>query len=361
MRRTVTLALALGLAALFAIAIGDALQDPRDEPRAEPQPADAAPAPPSPEVETEPAPETPPWVEDQAGLADRLRSSGIEGTLYLSAESCAGGETRLLRAVLLPDLELARGPTVNGCPFTVSANGEHAAGRGAAWSPTVPVFAARSGPDRFEVVAASRTGALSLAGSAPAFKPDGTLTHALSGQVVEWSDECGKARESISPPFSLGREDVGPYCSRTAVSRRKLARALPEGDRLKSVDALAWLDSAHLVAVLRAGDASWLAAYRKGRRPGLANGLIGRSTTTPLADPTGRYVALTPNGYLEVYDRNRGRVWGSSSIPAVAFDWSPDGDWLAYAAEDRNVYFLRTSDWTTRFSLVATTEGLAWR
>ncbi len=360
MRHTVTLVLALGLATLFAVAVGDALRDPRDQPRAEPAPADTAPAPPAPEVEAEPAPETPPWVEDRAGLGDRLRSSGIRGTLYLSAEGCGGGDIRPLRALLLPELELTRGPPVSSCPFTVSADGEDAAGPGASWSPRVSAFAAQTRPDRFEVVAASRPAALSLAGSAPAFKPNGTLTHALSRRVVEWSNECDEAQELISPPISLGREKVGPYCSQTAVSRRKLARALPEGDRLRSVDALAWLDSARLVAVLRTPGASWLAAYRKGRRPGGANGLIGRTTTRPLADPTARYVALTPNGYLEVYDRDALRVWASSAT-VVAFDWSPNGDWLAYAAEDRNVYFLRTSDWTTRFSLLAATEGLAWR
>jgi len=360
MRRTVTLVLALGLSTLFAVAVGDALRDQRDPPRPEPAPAAIATQPASPEVEAEPAPETPPWVEDRAGLADRLSGNGIRGTLYLSADDCRGGDNRPLRALLLPELELTQGPSVRGCPFTVSADGEDAAGRGAAWSPTVSVFAAQTRPNRFEVVDARHAGVLGLAGSAPAFKPDGTLTHALSGRVVEWSNECDKARELMSPPISFGPKEVGPYCSRTAVSRRKLERALPDGDRLRSVDALAWLDSARLVAVLRAQDASWLAAYRKGRRPGNANGLIGRTTTTTLADPTGRYVALTPNGYLEVYDRDTLRVW-ASSVAAVAFDWSPDGDWLAYAAADRNVYFLRTSDWTTRFSLQAATQGIAWR
>jgi len=128
-----------------------------------------------------------------------------------------------------------------------------------------------------------------------------------------------------------------------------------------------WQRTLHQVAV-PPGRRVWAASPRarrardgRARRPKGPHGLTGRSTTTPLADPTGRYVALTPNCYLEIYDGDAGRVWASSSIPAVAFAWSPDGDWLAYAADDRNVYFLRTSDWTTRFSLPADTEGLAWR
>ena len=82
-------------------------------------------------------------------------------------------------------------------------------------------------------------------------------------------------------------------------------------------------------------------------------------TTAPRADPTGRFVALTPGGYLEVYDRGARRVL-ALSIQPEAFEWSPDGEWLAYAAAD-NVFLVRTSDWTTRFSLPFSTHGLAWR
>jgi hypothetical protein len=59
MRRNVTLVLALGLATLVAVAVGDALRDPRDPARAEPAPAATATQPASPEVEAEPAAETP--------------------------------------------------------------------------------------------------------------------------------------------------------------------------------------------------------------------------------------------------------------------------------------------------------------
>jgi hypothetical protein len=262
--------------------------------------------------------------------------------------------------VQLPELELAEGPSSGGCRFTVSGDGESADGPEAAWSPTVPIFVAETARSRIEIVDTRSSAGLTLPGSAPAFTPDGSLTQALGGRIVAWSNDCGNANAFISPPLSFGPQETGPYCSRTVVSRRELRQGVPESDRLGAVDGLAWLDGSRLVAVLRSDDGSWIAAYENGRSLGTGNGLVGRSTTRPLADPTGRYVALTPSGYLEVYDRDRGRVW-ASSVSAIAFDWSPDGDWLAYAAEDRNVYFLRTSDWTTRFSLQAATEGLAWR
>jgi hypothetical protein len=359
MRRLVTLALAVGLATLVAFGVVDALRGSGDTPSlTETTPPDGRTQPLEVEVERTAAP--PPWVEDRDGLGDRLRRNGVRGTLYLSADGCLDGTERPLRALRVPEFELTEGPGAISCPFTVSADGQHAAGREAAWSASVAIFAAETTPDLFEVIDVKQPGGLGLAGSAPAFKPDGTLTHALSGRVVELSDDCGKADELISPQISFGRDQLGPYCSRTAVSRHELARALPSGVRLGSVDALVWLSRSRMLAVLRTAQGPWLAAFEHGRSLGYANGLASRSTTQPLADPTGRYVALTPGGYLEVYDRNALRVW-ASSIEGVAFDWSPDGDWLAYTGNDRNVYLLRTVDWTTRFSLQAGTDGLAWR
>jgi hypothetical protein len=88
-------------------------------------------------------------------------------------------------------------------------------------------------------------------------------------------------------------------------------------------------------------------------------GQPGRGGTRTV-DPTGEYATRIRAGYLEVDDRAGRRVW-TSPTDAAAFDWSPDGNWFAYAADDGNVYFVRTSDWTTRFSLRASTRTLAWR
>jgi hypothetical protein len=353
MRRLLTLVLAIGLSALVAVAVADVLRGHGD-----PDPPSAAP--PSTTGTQEP-PSTPPaWVEDRAGLGDRLERNGLRGSLYLSAAGCSDGSPRPLRVVRLPELELADGPSSAGCRFTVSAEGGSTAGPEATWSPSVPIFAEEARPGLLEVVDSEHPGELGLPGSTPAFKPDGSLTQMRSGAVMAWSNNCAGAAELVSSPVSFGPEEPGPYCSRTTVSRQGLRAALPAGRRLTSVDRLVWTDDAHLVAVLTSDGVSWLAPYQDGRSLGYANGLISRSTAAPIADPSGSYVALTPGGYLEVYDRDAFRVW-ASSVERVAFDWSPDGDWLAYAAADRNVYFLRTSDWTTRFSLQAATEGLAWR
>ena len=357
-----TLTLVAGLVALAGAALVDWLRDSGDQrdPSATPS-ATIKTQKPDAGVDVEVSSTPPVWVEDRTGLADRFERNGIRGSIYLSPDGCARGRTRPLRVVRLPRLDLADGPPVAGCFFTVSADGGSAAGRHAVWSPSVSVFATEAPYGRFEVVDANSSAGLTLPGSTPAFKPDGSLTHALEERIVAWSNDCADAYAFISPPLSFGPEEAGPYCSRTAVSRRELRRGVPERDRLGSVGGLAWLDGSRLLAILRSDEGWWISAYEDGRSLGTGNGPIGPSTTAPLADPTGKYAALTPNGYLEVYDRDRGRVWASSSVPVSAFAWSPDGEWLAYAADDRNVYFLRTSDWTTRFSLTADTEGLAWR
>jgi hypothetical protein len=129
MRRLLTLALAVGLAALVAVAAVDALRG-----SSESQVADSDPAP----TRTEPPPPTADWVEDGPAIAARLARLGVRGTLYLSADGCLSGGVAPLRAVRLPDLALTEGPEIGSCAFSVSSDGRHAAGRDAVWSPVAP-------------------------------------------------------------------------------------------------------------------------------------------------------------------------------------------------------------------------------
>jgi hypothetical protein len=344
MRRLVTLALALGLAALVAVAAVDALRD-----------ADES----APEAGPAPEPTGPTWLDGGPALVERLRSNGIRGTLYLSADGCLEGNVRRLRALRLPDLSLAEGPRSRTCAFTLSADGGYTAGEAAVWRPQDPVFAAPTGADELALIDAESSGQFEVAGTAPAFKPDGTLTHLQGGRVVEWTNECEDEEGSVSPPVALQPGETGGYCTRTLIDRDELVRSLPEDSRLESVHALVWADASRMLAVLETEEGPWLAPYENGRSLGYANGLSSRRTQPPRADPEGDYIALGSGGFLEVFDRNAGRAWGSS-IQTVAFDWSPDGTWLAVAAPTR-IHLVRTLDWTSRFTLPLSTEGLAWR
>jgi hypothetical protein len=359
MRRFLTFALGAGLAALVALAAVDALRSggtqsrPDEAPQAETAPPAAAAA------ATTEAAAPPGWIGSVGGLADGLRRERIAGTLYLSADGCLDGRPRRLRVLALPDLTLSEGPAAQSCSFTLSADGNETGGPETVWSPQAPVLAAQTGPGSFEVIDVRHAHRLRLPGSAPSFAPDGDLVHVRGGRVVRWSNDCATAPVIISPPISFGPEQVGPYCSRTAVTRNEVARALPRGDRLESVDALAWADDSRLLAVLRTDEGSWLAAFEDGKSLGYGNGFVFRVEAPPKVDPTGRYMALSPGGYLEVYDRNAARAWGSS-VRTTAYDWSSDGEWLAYA-DAGNVYLARTSDWTTRYSITVSTQSLAWR
>jgi hypothetical protein len=339
MRRLLTLGLVLALAAIATVAVADALRgsnEVRAQTEGETLKAETVTS------SRKPAP-VPPLETNAAGLAERLRRSGIGGTLFLSADGCLDGTARHLRAVRLPDLELTEGPLARSCAFTVSAHGEAAAGQDAVWSPARPVFAAETGPGELQVIDVERERRREIAGARPSFGRDGSLAFLRAGDV------CGEVEISVRPST----------CSRVVVSRHELVRALPRDRKLESVEALVWPRPSRLLAILRTAEGTWLAPYEDGRALGYANGLTSQTTARPVADPTAAYVALGSGGFLEVYDLDGGRVW-LSSIRPVAFAWSPDGEWLAYA-EPRNVYFLRTDDWTTRFSLTVSTRGLAWR
>jgi hypothetical protein len=345
MRRLLTLVLAVGLAVLVAVAAVDALRGA--ESAAETQ---------SRTVETVRKPPAPAWLEGGVAEVQRLAREGVRGTLYLSADGCLDGNVRRLRALSLPALEFSEGPRSRTCSFTVSADGEYTAGAEAIWSPQAPLFASTTGPAELTLINPEQPGDLRLAGSVPAFRPDGTFTHVRAGRVVEWTTECDEAASVVSPAISPG-PDAGPYCVQTVVTADALARALPPDVRLRSVEALAWMSDSRLLALLDAGERIWVAAYESGRPLGASRFAIGADAVR--AAPTGEYIGLLARGIVAVYDRDTAITWGSS-LETRAFDWSPDGNWLAYATTG-NVYLVRTSDWTTQFRLPLSTSGLAWR
>jgi hypothetical protein len=77
------------------------------------------------------------------------------------------------------------------------------------------------------------------------------------------------------------------------------------------------------------------------------------------AQPEGVNVGVLDRLGLLVYDTRALPVF-STARATLAYDWSPQGDWLAYATEGA-VYLVRTSDWTTHIRIRVSTQGLAWR
>jgi hypothetical protein len=347
MRRLVTLAVAVGLAALVAVATVDAL---RRSP--ESQVKDTRPAPPR----TAPPPSPSAWVEDGPAIAARLARLGVTGTLYLSADGCLAGGVEPLRAVRLPDLALTEGPEIGSCSFSVSTDGRHAAGRDAVWSPVAPVLAAETGTG-VVLIDADTEAEWELPGRAPTFTPDGAVALVDRGAIVTWTNDCDGATETVSPAFSLVPGELGPHCRRIAVRRAALGEKLPPRARLRRVVSQAWTSDRSLTAVLDTTGGARIATYDDGEAVATSPFV---STLGPMrAQPGGDRVALLDRLAVTVYDRQPLPLF-SPSLATLAYDWSPGGDWLAYAG-DEAVYLVRTSDWTTQFRLRVSTEGLAWR
>lgn len=342
MRRGVSFALALGLAAVVVLAAIDALRRP---PRTQAPPVDEEP------------PSAAIWMDSGEAIAARLARLGVTGTLYLSPDGCGLRTTRPLRAVRLPDLGLSDGPGLGSCPFSLSVDGGYAAGPEAVWSPKAPIFAAGTGT-ALAVIDAERAEQWELAGSTPAFKPNGTFTSVLDGSIVVWTSDCPATANLTVPQFPFAPDETRPYCAREVVGQDELARLLPAQASVTAVERLVWTSDDRAVALLQTSAGPRLASFEGGRNRASAARPAGDQVGPMRARPGGGEIAVLAGGHVSVY--GGGHESWRSPVDARAFDWSPDGDWLAYATTF-GVYLVRASDWTSQFRLPASTHGLAWR
>ena len=176
------------------------------------------------------------------------------------------------------------------------------------------------------------------------------------GAIVTWTSDCEGAPETVSPAFSLVPGEPGPYCSSLAVGRAALSGRLPARARRPRVFSQAWTSDHNVTAIVETTAGARVATY-EGGRPATAGTF--RIALGPLrARPGGVNVSVLDLVRLVVLDSQPLPVFGS--LATIAYDWSPQGDWLAYATDDA-VYLVRTSDWTTHVRLRVSTQGLAWR
>jgi hypothetical protein len=336
MRRWVTVLVVVVVAAIALAAGFDAL---RGEPTPEPSAQDGRPS-----VSTSPEPE--------ASSAE----SEPAGTLYFTNESCE------LQAIELPGRTPTEAPGWNECRFVLSPDGRQAAGAGAGWDPRSDPLIGRifqSEDGRIQVATNRGPEGEPLAGTAPAWRPDGTLTYFADGAVRMWPDG-----------------DV-------VLSQRDLVRALrgpfpeldPRHNRLRVREA-AWLDNRRLAAIFSAqgpdlgeiagGNSSDMLAIYDGTELDqfTFDGAGGLSDLR--VSPGGRYAAAkstggrdAPGGFVLI---EAGRELNTPRIVGYrALAWSPDDQWMAIAADDGVFVYRPGVPGAPELELDIDARDLTWR
>jgi hypothetical protein len=321
----------LVVGALAAIALVAAVDSLRGENAAEPGPA--------------------PGATSEATTTDVVPAEAepvaFGGVLYYTDESCE------LRAVRLPTLEAAEAPNWDDCRFVLSPDGTRASGPGSGWDPHSDPRIGRlfqSADGLIQVSSNLGPEGEPIRGTAPAWRPSGTLTYVAGGELREWpSDE-------------------------TVLSQNDLAVAVrahpdvPDSGRVRRVvvEDTEWLDDDRLAAVLSVpveNAVEHVVAVFEGRRLAWVEFEGPRALFDLRVSPRGRYLAVTNDSSSLLFDSRRGQV----QLPTLlgtelhALTWSPDEQWVAAAAGSR-VYVFRPGEPPSRIRQLPLVAGdLAWR
>lgn len=269
------------------------------------------------------------------------------GVLYYTDSACE------LRAVRLPTLAETEAPNWDECRFVLSPDGTRASGARSGWDPHSDARRGRLFQSDGPAIQVSTNGGPEgepIRGSAPAWRPTGTLTYAAGGAVREWPT----ARVVLSADDLAAAARAHPDVPDSGRARRV------------AVDDLEWLDDARLASVLTVflpGAVEHAVAVFEGRRLAWVEFLGARALYDLRASPSGRFLAVTDGARLLMFDGRRGRVQTPPLNPAQirAVAWSPDERWAALAA-DASVYVFRPGELQPRLRrLSIDARDLAWR
>jgi hypothetical protein len=262
--------------------------------------------------------------------------AGFMGAVYYSdaADGCR------LHALALPGFAGKPPPKFRGCFFSLSPDGETALASDAVWSAEGGLVAI---PDEhsFELASTDSSHALHVEGTAPAFKPDGTLTYVRDGDLVEWTTRC-ELRDGL---FTLPGDNATARCVRV------LSRA--------PVRSVAWLSNSRFAAITARGRLVIAEAGRVVIRRSLPSGR-GRHVE-PSA--RGTFFTLWIDGRLTgAFDR-AGRQIAFPRVPGVrSVAWAPSERWALLATVRGAVYLFRPNTLEARLRrLDIVARDVAWR
>jgi hypothetical protein len=245
-----------------------------------------------------------------------------------------------LHSLSLPGFTSAPPPKFRSCRFSLSPDGERAAAHQAAWSPLGGLVAVPRGAAFDLEVAEGRR--VRVRGSAPSFKPDGSLTYVRAGELVEWSVSCRPGDRL----FTLPGDNATARC----------IRPLLRPARLRS---LAWLSDTRLAAVTEGGA---LVVYDGPRRL-LRRPLPGSGDARLEASPRRTFFTLwSGDRLLAAFDRDGAQIT-LPPLPRIrAVAWSPSERWAVLATGSGSVYIFRPDTGDARLRrLDITARDLAWR
>lgn len=209
-RFVTTLVLAVALAALAGVAIADAVRSGDGDGAAadEPEPAQTQRRAPTPQEE--------------------LREAGAAGTIFVADTRC---RVRGLRLPSLAEVPGSARPTA-ACNFAVTPRGAVLEGDG--WYP--PRLAHLGTEDGLVELTSSDGWVLRVAGTAPSWRPDGTLTVIRGPEVRAVDESCS---------------DEGSDCTRLLLGESELRAVLGDGRTGSiAVQESAWLDERRVALVL---------------------------------------------------------------------------------------------------------------
>lgn len=330
MRRGATLLVVVAISAIAMAAGWDALRG-GDEPAAQPeaQPREQ----PDGDEETNYVPLKP------------AEPDPVRGVLYYTGEDCE------LRAAELPDLRPSDAPNWGDCRFTLSPDGTRVGDESTAWDPHADPRRGRLFQvegDTIQVATNAGPEGDPIRGTAPAWRPDGTLTYFADGEIRDWPG---------------GNTIVHAPRIRMVVLDHPNA---PGGQELLGdVQVLEhrWLSQDRLVAVLGASvqgggpSLRLVAVFDEGLPHATTNFLELAEGLT--VSPHGTYYAVNADG-IRAYTRDGDEVFLPEMTGSRAVAWSPDEAVMAVATE-ASVYVFAPgeTDRVERLEIVA--NDLDWR
>lgn len=326
MRRGGTLLVVVAVSAIALAAGWDALRG-EDEPAAQP--------------EKRPSPST--AADEGTGYVPLAEPDPVSGTLYYTDEGCE------LRAAELPDIRPADAPNWDACGFTLSPDAMRVGDETTGWDPHADPRRGRLfRVDDGTIQVATNAGPEGepIRGTAPAWRPDGTLTYFADGEIRDWPE---------------GRIVVPANRLRMVVTEHPNAPGVGFLRNLRVVDHH-WLDEDRLVAQVaanvRGGPPLDLVAVFDDGLPFASTDFLGEVRDL-WASPFGTYYAVLTDT-LGLYDFNGNLLQAPQLEGTRAVAWSPDEDRMAVAT-DASVFVFTTgqADEVERFALVA--NDLDWR